>query len=137
MDNSVNALNSIDVLIVVDVVGALASGNLSNNVYLVDTNKYMGSWNQGHCELGTVCHDTQRINWRVVPISPSTNVSIIRFTGEIISKQVCVPTKQGEIDDEYWTARMQSRGVKTTYQYACVLSMNGKEMTFDPYIKVI
>ena len=33
-------MKKIEILIIVDAAGALASNDLSNNVYLVDTNKY-------------------------------------------------------------------------------------------------
>lgn len=136
MDNLVElkSLKSIDVLIVVDVAGALASNNLSNNVYLVDTNKYIGSWNQGQCELVTVCKDSQVIKWRVVSIDPGNNVEITGFTGQIITEKICVPEKQGKYD-VFWEGMVQTRTVRR-YQYSVVLSMNGKKMEFDPYLDV-
>lgn len=133
--DDLKALKSIDVLIVVDVAGALASNNLSNNVYLVDTNKYMGSWSQGQCELVTVCQDSQVVKWRVVSIDPGNNVEITGFTGQIISEKVCVPEKQGKYD-VYWEGMVQTRGTVRRYQYSVVLSMNGKKMEFDPYLDV-
>lgn len=67
-------LLSLFVLIVAAVVNALVTGNLTNNAYMVNTNKYMGSSGQGTNKLHTKCYDTQRINWRVAGIIPNCDV---------------------------------------------------------------
>lgn len=139
MENVPNSLPSIDVLLVIDAIGALVSGDLTNNTYMVDTNKYMGSSGQGTNKLHTKCFDTQRINWRVSSVSPNCDLKIIDFHGGMVNEKVCVPLKQGGLDDEYWTARVQARltpGQKATYSYYCKISIQGKIMEFDPYIEV-
>jgi hypothetical protein len=133
MDSSVK---NIDVLIVVDVEAALASENLGENVYLIDTNKYSGSGNEGQEELKTTCGDGQLISWRVAPISSSTDADIVSFTGEMIDQKICTPGPQGPPGDEYWEGRVESRGAAATYQYSVALSFDGKQMTFDPFIVV-
>ncbi|RQO32563.1 hypothetical protein DBR32_02915 [Taibaiella sp. KBW10] len=130
-------MKTIDVLIIVDALGAVASGDLSGNVYLVDTNKYLGSWNEGQCELHTKCYDGQIIKWRVESISPDEDVNIVKFVGVMIDQKVCIPSQQGIQGDIYWEGRVQARGVTGPYQYACVLSIDGKQMTFDPFLEVI
>jgi hypothetical protein len=127
--------HTIHVLIVVDVEGALA-GSLSNNVYLVDTNKHLGSGNEGQTELKTVCSDGQLIVWDVTPISPSNEVEISRFTGQMIETKKCVPQKVSATGDTYWQGRVESQGSTGSQQYSVVLNMDGKEMTFDPYIMI-
>lgn len=77
-------MKTIEVLIVVDVEGALA-GTLQNNVYLVDTNKYMGSGDEGQVELKTACYDGQIIKWRVEAISADNEVNITSFTGQMVN----------------------------------------------------
>ncbi|NQV26837.1 MAG: hypothetical protein HQ518_21005, partial [Rhodopirellula sp.] len=44
---------TVNVLVAVDVEGALSSGSLGANTYMVDTNKYMGSGAEGTDELKT------------------------------------------------------------------------------------
>ena len=125
----------IDVLIVVDVVGALAQG-LQTNVYLVDTNKYVGSGSEGQVELKTACKDGQTICWRVTAISPSNDVEIVGFTGQMINEKVCVPTKEGTGNDVYWQGIVEARGVTGSQQYSVVVTCDSKQMTFDPYLEV-
>lgn len=129
-------MSIINVLIAVDVEGALASGNLQNNVYLVDTNKYMGSYNQGS-ELVTDCHDMDTIQWSVTPIAPQNNVSINSFTGQAIDNKICVPSQQGVAPDVYWQGTVETQGNTGQYQYSVVLSFEGKTMSFDPFLNVI
>lgn len=129
-------MKSIDILVVVDTLGATASGNLQSNVYLIDTNKYLGSWNEGQCELHTICYDNQIIKWRVTPVSPENDVDIVGFTGQMIDQKICVPQKQGITQDIYWEGIVETRGDVGRYQYSMVLTIDGKRMTFDPFLEV-
>lgn len=128
-------MKTIEVLIIVDVVGALA-GTLQDNVYLVDTNKYMGSGNEGQVELKTACKDGQIIKWRVEAISPDNEVNITKFTGQIINDKVCVPQKQGLDGNIYWEGRVETQGSTGNYQYSVDLAFDGAVKTFDPYLVV-
>lgn len=136
MEELLHSKGVVDILIAVDTDGALSSGNLQNNVYLVDTTKYLGSWKEGQCELETSCYDLQTLNWRVVPINGITAVEISSFTGQMIRERVCVPEKAGKGESEHWEGVVQNRGDEGRYQYACVLSIHGTLMTFDPFINV-
>jgi hypothetical protein len=130
-------MSQIDVLIIVDALGAVASGSLQNNVYLVDTNKYLGSWAEGQCELHTVCQDGQIINWRVVSVNPAPNVEIVGFTGQMIDQKICIPKKEGDPEmDEFWQGRVETRGQSGEYQYSATLVIQGRQMTFDPALDV-
>ena len=129
-------MNVVDVLIVVDVVGALASGNLTQNVYLVDTNKYVGSGSEGQAELKTSIKDGQVLRWSVVPVSPSTDVEIVGFVGQMVNDKVCVPKKVETVEGAFWEGRVESRGEAKTEQYSAKLSMDGKEMEFDPFLEI-
>ena len=129
-------MKKVEILIVIDAAGALASSNLANNVYLIDTSKYFGSWNEGQCELHTVCQDEQNICWRVVPISEDNDVSITQFTGQIITQKICQPVQVGTSSDAMWEGRVETQGSTGTYQYSVVLTIDGKSMTFDPFLVV-
>ncbi|MDR0281246.1 MAG: hypothetical protein LBJ37_25565 [Paucimonas sp.] len=129
--------NEIYVLVVVDVEGALASGNLGTNVYLVDTNKEFGSSAEGQEELVTSCTDGQIVIWSVSPINPGDNVVISGFTGQMVSDKVCVPQQSTLVTGEtVWSARVESQGATGQYQYSCTLSFDGDAMTFDPFLNV-
>jgi hypothetical protein len=128
-------LNQVDVLIIVDVEGALA-GNLQDNVYLIDTNKYVGSGNQGQYELRTACKDGQIISWNVTPVSPSSDVQITQFTGQMITDKICVPMPVTTPNGTHWEGRVEARGETGQQQYTVVLTMDGKPMSFDPFLVV-
>lgn len=128
-------MKTIDVLIIVDVEGALA-GSLSDNVYLIDTNKYLGSGAEGQVELRTVCANGQTINWRVVSVSPSNDVEITAFIGQMVNDNICVPVKQGLATDIYWAATVEAQATTGNQQYSVELTMDGRKMTFDPYIVI-
>lgn len=129
-------MKEIDILIIVDTLGALSSGDLGANVYLVDTNKYFGSGHEGQEELQTACVNGQIINWRVTAISPSNDVNITNFTGQMITEKICVPEKEGLAQDVYWSGEVQTQGATGNYQYSVVLTFDGRSMTFDPFLIV-
>lgn len=129
------ALKTIDVLIVVDVEGALA-GTLQDNVYLIDTNKHVGSGAEGQVELVTACQDGQLITWNVTPVSPSSDVEITQFTGQMIDDKICSPQQYSSPNGPYWEGRVEAQGQTGRQQYSVVLTMDGKAMTFDPFLQI-
>lgn len=130
-------MRTINILVVVDCVGAIASGNLKNNTYIVDTNGYEGSWNEGTSQLVSVCQDGQGLSWSVASINPGNEVTFVSFSGSMVSSGICNPKKQGISGVESWKGRVQSHGGIGQYQYNITLSINGKSMAFYAYIKVV
>jgi hypothetical protein len=129
-------MKKIEVLVVVDSVGALASGSLVNNVYVVDTNKFLGSWNEGQCDLHTLSQDQQSIRWSVVAISPDSEVAISSFDGDMLTKKVCVPVKTGTGTDVSWQGQVETQGGFGRFAYILHLSVEGTAMSFSPYLEV-
>jgi hypothetical protein len=129
-------VKNIDVLIVVDTVAALAASDLQSNVYLIDTNKHLGSGAEGQAELITACTDGQIIKWRVTGVSDGNEVNIVAFTGEIITKKICNPLKQGMAGAIFWEGRVESQGAAAKYQYSLELAIDGHQLTFDPFLQV-
>lgn len=130
-------MKKIKVLIVVDADGALASNNLVDNVYIIDTNKFLGSWNEGQCDLHTVCQDQQNISWAVVGLSEDDDVSITGFSGAMVTEKVCIPQKVGMSSDISWEGRIETQGSRGRYAYTVSLSIDGSTpMSFSPYIDV-
>ncbi|MDD1015699.1 alpha-pore-forming tripartite toxin MakABE regulator [Pseudomonas rubra] len=129
-------MSQIDVLIVVDAEGALASKDLGSNVYLIDTNKHVGSGSEGQAELKTVCKDGQVINWRVAAVSPSSDVSITQFTGQMINDRFCIPSQVTTPDGIYWQGRVEAQGATGSQQYSVELSLDGQAMSFDPFLEI-
>lgn len=127
----------INVLIVVDVEGALAANDLSSNVYLIDTNKFFGSYSEGQEELVTTCTDGQIVIWSVASVNPGDDVEITGFTGQIIEQHVCQPQQTTIVTGEtVWSGRVESQGATAKYQYSVTLSFDGKAMNFDPFLNV-
>lgn len=132
-----NQVSEINVLIIVDVEGALASGNLGSNVYLVDTNKYFGTSGEGQQELQTSCKDGQVVIWSVASINPGDDAEITGFTGQMIDQKICLPKQSTLVTGEtVWAGRVESQGQTAQYQYSCTLSFDGTPMTFDPFLNV-
>ncbi|QGT81372.1 hypothetical protein [Pseudomonas coronafaciens] len=133
----VTALNTLNVLIVVDVEGATTSGDLGSNVYLIDSSKYFGSGQEGQDELVTACVDGQIIIWSITPVNPGDDAQISGFTGQMVDSGVCSP-KQVTIQpgETAWSGRVESQGKTGNFQYTCNLSFEGKVMSFDPFLNV-
>lgn len=130
-------MNRIDVLIVIDAVAALASGSLQGNVYLVDTNKYLGSWQEGQSELNTVCQDGQLLTWSAVPVNPGSEVSIEGFSGQAVTSKVCVPRFNPIAGGGAWSGTVQTQGEFASFPYSVTLNASGRSMSFDAFLKVV
>ncbi len=129
-------MSVISVLIVVDVEAALAENNLQSNVYLVDTNQYVGSGNEGQAELQTACTNGDTINWTVTPIAPGTSVSISGFTGQMVGDGICNPQQVNAPSGLYWQGVVQAQGFTGQQQYSVTLVADGKTMGFDPFLEI-
>ena len=130
-------MKQISILIVVDSLSALATNQLQKNVYLVDSNQYLGSWQEGTDQLHTLCQDGQHIIWRAQAISPSNNVEISSFSGDALSQKICNPVRHDSIGQTSWDAQIQTRGSIGSYPYTISLSIDGRNLQFSPYLKVI
>jgi hypothetical protein len=130
-------MNTVSILIIVDTVGAMASGSLQSNVYVVDSNKYLGSWGEGANTLHTVCSDGQTLSWAVCPVNPGNDVQITGFSGTMVSGGTCAPSKQGIAGDISWQGRVETRGAVGQYSYTVGVDIAGKAMSFSPSIKVV
>lgn len=130
-------LNRIDILIVVDVTGALAAGTLQGSVYLVDSNKYLGSWQEGQSTLNTVCQDGQALTWSVTPVNPGDAVAIAGFSGTMVANHICVPTQDPFLGNTVWNGLVQTQGAYASYPYSVSLSMDGTTLSFSSALKVV
>ncbi len=126
-------MNTIDILVVVDTGHALSSGNLSNFVLLVDdTNpdRLVAS-----NELTTPVSNGQNIQWRVVSIDAGQELSIKSFQGQAVDDGVIAPKSSQTGNDTYWSSEVETR-TAATYQYTMTLTIEGKDMIFDPFLNV-
>ncbi len=130
---------TIDVLLAVDVEGALSSGNLGANIYMIDTNGYAGSGAEGQDELVTTVGNGQTIVWSVTPVDPATNAAIVGFSGQAVPTNIN-PTQLPVQWGAPWQASTFIPGGTsgTEYQYTMTLQFGGptgKTLSFDPFLK--
>lgn len=130
-------MRTINISILVDAESALSSGSLKSNVYLVDTNKNIGSWQQGTSELNTVCQDGQAISWWATPINPGNTVMISGFAGAMVSSKTCVPQPNTMAGSNAWGGQAQTRGSVGSFPYTLTLDLGGKTMSFSATLKVV
>jgi len=126
-------MSAVDVLIVVDTDGAASSGDLQNNVSLVEETVGVNSQIKQYCELMTYCKAGQTINWKAIPKSPESAVEILDFQGLIV-QGICKP-KRKDIFSGIWEGQV-SPSSKGIYQYTVDLIFDGIRMTFNPYLMV-
>ena len=125
-------MSTVDVLMIVDVDGALSSGDLENNIYLVDTNKHCGSGSEGQSELNTVLKPGDTIRWAVVPLQPEGDVKIDGFSGTAVTNHIITPKQ--DPSGETWSAQFKTFD-SGTFQYTATLRFNdAKDLTFDPFL---
>ncbi len=127
-------LSKISVLVVIDTNGALVSGSAADNSYIVDTNGYLGSWQEGSTALHTIGQDGQIIEWSVSAVSPGGQASITGFSGTMLSSGSCVPTQEQE---QVWTGQIESHGQFQSFSYTLSLSIAGQTMSLDAFLKVV
>jgi len=133
----------VDILVVVDVEGASNSG-LQNNVWMLDTGKYLGTQECGN-ELVTLVNSADIVTWTVQPIDPATNVTFgpgqpfSTFQSNPPTIPNIINPQQNPINTQQFMGRFSPPGgtqAGATYQYSITLSMDGKTQTFDPFLKL-
>jgi hypothetical protein len=130
-------MNRIYILIAVDVEGALAAGTLCGNVYLADTNKYLGSWQEGQSTLNTVCQDGQMLTWSAASIDPGDDVAIAGFSGALVESGVCRPKPGAPPDDTAWSGQILSRGQFASFATNIALVCQARQLGFTATVKVV
>jgi len=126
---------TINVLIVVDVVGATSSGSLATNLYMVDTTKYLGTLEATN-ELITTLNAGDIVAWASTPVDPGTNLAITGFTGAAVGQNIN-PTHDPVTNE--WESKFTvpiGTGAGTQFQYSVSMSVDGHPYTFDPFLKL-
>ncbi len=130
-------MNHIYVVIAVDTVGALAANTLQGFVYLVDTNNYLGSWQEGTSQLHTVCQDSQIIVWTARAIDASNQADIQSFSGSMVSRSICTPQLSITQGDGAWAGRVETQGAFGSFPYTISLALGSKMLSFNAFLKVV
>jgi hypothetical protein len=78
LDGPEKNMQAINIVTIVDVIGALSSGALRNNLYMADNG--WGSAGKGTAGLATACYPGQQINWVIHALDVQTAVRIDAIT---------------------------------------------------------
>jgi hypothetical protein len=130
---------AVEVLIAVDVAGALSSGNLNQNLYMMDTSGYLSAAGEGTNELQTRVTNGEIVTWSVRPIDPATNVTVQSWGGTAVANGNIVPAFDQTTNS--WSAQFTPTppyASNQSYQYNAVLQFNGQEtLGFDPFLVTV
>ena len=97
---------TISIVSLVDVVGALASDNLDENIYLMDNNKPFGSHGEGTSGLQTAVEEGDVLIWTTASMEPEAYASISAIE---IDSEICAPEKKTYpgSDVTYWSGKVK------------------------------
>jgi len=126
--------NQVNVIIMVDSIGALVSQSLEGNCFMVDDGPYY-SKNKGSLNLATRCVPNQTIHWTVKAVDVQTPVSIkeISFESNYLLDYPKVETQN--LDTLVWNGIVPFVGTSpVTYNYKIVLQIGkGKKSELEIY----
>jgi hypothetical protein len=137
---------TINIMIAVDVVTAVATANNGTNpktitrgLYMIDTTGYLGTAETGN-ELVTPCSPGDVLVWTVYPIDPGTNIAISGIVGQAVSDQTFQRIRPDETASgtPYYTCVInQGSAPGSTHQYSVNFSISGVAYTYDPFVKIL
>jgi hypothetical protein len=135
----------INILTVVDVIGALSAGTLTNNLYMMDNRR--GSRTSG-LGTGTLSSDvtyTQVLNWHVIPVDFQTDIQIRKiafYRNGVPVARANTPCarlqKYGAPSGQYWAGviNYQSQIEGGVYQYLIEFDMGNRVMTMENFATI-
>lgn len=121
----------ITIMIVVDVIGTLASDTLAGNIYFFDDNRIHGSVGQGTEHLKTKLANGGKgftILWNVMPIEPESFAGISRVAVDPKYLQVEKKNYKGS-DIAYWTGVVREPIDRLTYQVS--IKVGHRDLAFS------
>jgi hypothetical protein len=106
LESNQAARQPISISAVVDVVGALASGSLGGNLYLLDTNRDNGSTGAGTETLRTRVQAGDRVQWSVFALECEAYAAIADI---VIDRDFCEVEKRTYpgTDVTYWAGTVK------------------------------
>jgi hypothetical protein len=134
---------TVNVLVVVDVEGTTTSGSLANNVWMIDTGKYLGTQEAGN-ELVTLLNSGDEVVWAITAVNPGDNLTWgVGLTNNQPFSGTAVPAninpKPDPVETKQYDAIFTVPGgtaANSQYQYTMTLAMDGKNYSFDPFLKL-
>ena len=124
----------INIVTVVDVVGALASESLDGNIHLIDNSRSSTTTGQGTAELSTTCKHGQVINWLIYAVDLQSPALIhnIDFEGSV---NPCLKLQPygAPVFGPYWAGivKLEADLKSGVYPYRLEIEMAGRTMTMN------
>ena len=115
----------IRLMVVVDVVGALAADTLEDAVWLMDSNKTGGSTNQGTRQLTTAVRQGDQLIWTAMSLECEAFIAI---DGIDIDQEYC-EVRRGiyeGTDISYWMGRIKKDPEKALVPYNLRFRVGGR-----------
>jgi len=118
----------ISIRAVIDVVGALATGSLSGNLYLLDTNRANGSTGIGTESLRTRVRKGDQVLWTALPLECEAFASIEDI---VVDKEFCMVESRTYpgTDVSYWIGTVKRDTEIATYYIKFKLGTRMEAMT--------
>lgn len=129
------AIPQINIMAFVDVIGALATGTLTGNIFMTDNSRAGHTTGRGTATLSSAVTNGQVINWHVVPVDVQTSVEIVSITFQDQSPCALL-RKYGAPSGDYWAGYVgilnsTDQMAPGLYSYVMKLDMGRKVMTMD------
>lgn len=135
-------MGQLAIVVTIDQKGALESGSLDGNIYLVDNNTHAGSTGQGTQDLVTHIEGSQIMNWLVLGLDlAGPPVTLEKVGGEAVRKNVMVPQQfespeLGEGLGLWWGATVDSKCDGKEFEYTLKFKVGDQIMKHDSNIVV-
>ena len=129
------ATPQINIMTFVDVIGALAAGTLTGNIFMTDNSRAGHTTGRGTATLSSAVTNGQVINWHVVPVDVQTAVEIVGITFQPLSPCALL-RKYGAPSGDYWAGYVgilnsTQQMAPGLYGYVMELDMGRKVMTME------
>ncbi|BDD03235.1 hypothetical protein [Aureibacter tunicatorum] len=120
-------MKMISIVMVIDVVGALADGCLTENYYLLDNNKLKGSQDEGTQQLKTAISKGDSVVWSVVALECESYVDIVGVSlgGELEEKFALKKELYPYADIGFWKADIKSK-IDSEHPYYLTLQVGNE-----------
>ena len=135
----------INIFTLVDVIGALRAGTLTDNIYMTDNGRGSSTTGQGTGMLSTEVVPFQVLNWHVAPIDVQTEIQIDTiafyqngFPITALDTPCAHLKKYGAPSGQYWAGVLNYPDLVPAgiYQYKMTFDIGGKKMTADQFASV-
>jgi hypothetical protein len=126
LDGPEKNMQAINIVTIVDVIGALSSGALRGNLFMADNG--WGSAGKGTAALATACYPGQQINWVVHALDVQTAVridaiSFLKVDNTPAAEGLAVAPDIGDARPLYWAGFVPCYLPAGLYGYGLKLQM--------------